>query len=146
MNTWCGIGNLTKDPVASTNKNGDDVCKFTIAVNRGKKDENGSQLADFINVRATSQKAALCREYLLKGRKVGVRGPIRTYSFKDENGNYVSGWYVALDEITFLYNGDPNKGNLGDVHADDGVVHPEEPQGLHFSTEPFPADPDELPF
>ena len=143
MNNFNGIGNLVKDPVSSTDQEGNDVCKFTIAINRGK-DENGKSVADFVPVRATRKKAALCREYLVKGRKVGVQGTLRTYSFPDDNGNRVSGFYVAMTDITFLYNGDPNKGNLGDVHADDGVVHPGDPQDMDFTTVNLPDD--ELPF
>ena len=143
MNTVSVIGNLVKDPVASVTQDGEDVCKFTIAVNRGRRDENGKDQADFVPIRATRQRAALCREYLRKGRKVGVTGKLRTYSFTDENGKFVNGFYVALDDLTFLYNGDPNKGDLGDVHSDDGVVHHSEPQDLNFTQV---TQDDDLPF
>ena len=142
MNKWSGIGNLVKDPVCSSTQDGEEVCKFTIAVNRGKRDENGKDQADFVPIHARKQKAALCREYLRKGRKVGIVGTLRTYNFTDDQGRFVNGFYVAVDDITFLYNGDPNKGELGDVHSDDGVVHANEPSSLDFTE----VAVDDLPF
>ena len=147
MNTWSGIGNLVRDPVSDVTDDGEDVCKFTIAVNRGVRDEStGKDIADFVPVRARKRQAQLCREYLRKGKKVGIVGALRSYNFKNEAGEYVSGFYVAMTDFTFLYSGDPKKSELGDVHADDGVVHNAAPQSLDFSQATTPVETDELPF
>ena len=142
MNTWSGIGNLVKNPESYVSQAGTDVCKFTIAVNR-PKDANGQQQADFIPIKAFGRRAALCREYLAKGRKVGVVGKLQTYNYQKDDGTIVFGFEVVLDDLTFLYSGDPNKPQLGDVHADDGVIHNKPPHDISDFTE---VEDEELPF
>lgn len=122
VNQWSGIGNLCRGPEASVSQSGTDICKFTIAVNRAK-DANGQSQTDFIPVRAFGRRAALCREYLRKGRKVGIIGKLQTYSYTTQDGQKRNGFEILLDDITFLPSGDPNKTQFGDVHSDDGVVH-----------------------
>ncbi len=141
MNTWSGIGNLVRDPEASVTQSGTDVCKFTVAVNR-PKDANGNTQADFIPVRALGKRAALCREYLRKGRKIGIVGKLHTYTYTTQEGQKRSGFEVLLDDITFLPSGDANKSQFGDVHADDGVVHHDVSGDGGF----VQVDDDDLPF
>lgn len=50
MNRFECIGRLTKDVELNTTNNGVSVAKFSIAVNRKFKDENGESIADFFNV------------------------------------------------------------------------------------------------
>lgn len=139
MNTWNGIGNLVRDPESSVTQFGIDVCKFTIAVNR-PKDVNGQAQADYIPIRAIGKRAALCREYLKKGRKVGIVGKLQTYSFTTHEGQKRNGFEILLEDLTFLPSGDANKPQFGDIHADDGVVHHD--VGREFTQ----VDDGELPF
>lgn len=139
MNHWSGIGNLTRDPESSFTDSGVAVCKFTIAVNR-PKDENGQQRADFIPVRAYNKRASLCREYLRKGRKVGVVGKLQTYTYTDKEGIKRSGFEILLSDLTFLPSSDTNRPNLGDVHSDDGAAQP------NFGDSFDDFDDEKLPF
>lgn len=50
MNRFECIGRLTKDVELNTTTNGVNVAKFSIAVNRRFKNENGESEADFFNV------------------------------------------------------------------------------------------------
>ncbi|MBR6982093.1 MAG: single-stranded DNA-binding protein [Ruminococcus sp.] len=143
MNRWYGVGNVVRDPESSVTQDGMDVCKFTVAVNRIKdKDDSGKKVADYIPVRAKGKKAALCREYLHRGKKVGVEGKLETYNYTTQEGYKRSGFEVVLDDITFLYSGDPDKTEHGDVHANDGVIH----HDLDLDTGMTLADDVELPF
>lgn len=141
MNIASFIGNLTRDPESTVTQNGTDVCKFTIAVNR-PKDANGESQADFIPIKAIGKRAGLCREYLRKGRKVGVSGELHTYSFTTQDGIQKKGFEILMNSITFLPSGNPNKTQFGDVHADDGVVHHDVGRNDFMQVE----DDGELPF
>ena len=125
---------------------GIDVCKFTIAVNReGREDERtGRKLVDYIPVRAKGKRAALCREYLHRGKKVGVDGRLETYTYTMQDGQKRSGFEIVLEKITFLYSGDPDKTEHGDVHANDGVIHHD--LDLNTGLELVDDDDVELPF
>lgn len=143
MNDWHGVGNLTRDPESSVTQSGKDSCKFTIAVNR-PKNANGESEADFFLIRCYNARAKTCTQYLRKGSKVAVSGPIRTYSY-DDNGVRRYGFYVEADDVNFLPASNPNKGQFGDVHSDlYGAAH-------HDLNDPNPAtytavETDELPF
>ena len=141
MNSWSGVGNLTKDPMSEVDDNGVDICKFTIAVNRAKN-EAGESIADFIPIKAKGKRASLCREYLRKGRKVGIIGKLQTYNFVNDNGERKYGFQVVAEDITFLPSGNPNNTQLGDVHQDDGVVH----NTLNDASDVTTEIGDELPF
>ena len=100
MNKLTIIGNLTKEPELRTTTNGVNVCSFTVAVNRKKK-VDGQPEADFFRVSAWRGLADLCANYLAKGKKVSVIGPVsvRTY---ESNGKAGASLEVTADEVEFL--------------------------------------------
>ena len=70
--SFVGCGRLTKDPERRTTRSGD-VCRFSIAVNRGTKSQNGeaTEHTSFFDVTVFERQAELCLKYLHKGRTVG---------------------------------------------------------------------------
>lgn len=48
------------------------------------------------------KRAQLCKEYLKKGRKVGVTGKLQTYNYTGQDGQKKYGFEILLDELTFL--------------------------------------------
>ena len=117
MNTWCGVGNLTRDPEARVTQDGIDVCRFTIAINR-RRNADGEIKADFVPIVAYRKTAAVCREYLRKGRKVSVVAELQTYSYEKADGQKVYGFQMVASDVRFLSPSDPNKSNFGDIHSD----------------------------
>jgi single-strand DNA-binding protein len=99
MNKLTIIGNLTRDPELRTTTNGKDVCSFTVAVNRkkGKGEE-----ADFFRVTAWEGLAKICSQYLTKGRKVAVVGPVSVSTFTNQNGETKASLEVTADDVEFL--------------------------------------------
>ena len=87
MNKLTIIGNLTRDPELRTTANGVNVCDFTVAVNRRRRNDNqgGQPEADFFHVTAWRERGELCAKYLAKGKKVCIIGPVsvRTYTGND---------------------------------------------------------------
>ena len=99
------IGNLTKSPECRTTPAGKDVCSFTVAVNRrGKKDNQNNQQpdADFFRVTTWDNLAKLCGQYLSKGRKVAVIGPVSLHTYTTQDGRNGASLEVTANEVEFL--------------------------------------------
>lgn len=67
MNTWNGMGRLTKDPELRTvGDNNTPVCNFTAAINR-RFSKGGENKADFINCVAWRSTAEFICKYFKQG-------------------------------------------------------------------------------
>ena len=97
MNKLFIIGNLTADPETRTTATGKFVSTFTVAVNR-----NGIDGADYFRVSAWGKLGELCKQYLAKGRKVGVTGSIRAGAYVNSEGKPIGTLEMMADEIEFL--------------------------------------------
>lgn len=90
-------GRLTKDPELKHGASGTAYCKFTLAVNRMKKDDP----ADFIFCSAFGKTAELIAEYVKKGNNLGVQGRLQQDTY-EKDGEKVSKTGVTVDKIEFL--------------------------------------------
>lgn len=98
MNQVFLIGNMATDPSMKVSQNGNPVCTFRLAVNSGWGD---NKKTSFLHIVTFGKRAETCGKYLLKGRKVAVRGSIVTDSYeKDGRRNYTTDIYA--DEVEFL--------------------------------------------
>ena len=79
MNKVMLIGRLTKDPDFHEGEN--PYCRYTLAVNRIKKDE-----ADFISCVAFGKSAEFARDNFHKGIKIAIVGHIQTGKYEGKNG------------------------------------------------------------
>ena len=86
MNRVCLVGRLTKDPEGAYTPNGTAVTKFTIAVNRFTKDEEGNYEADFFPVVCWRKTAEFASQYLVKGQLVSLEGRLQTRQWTDAQG------------------------------------------------------------
>ena len=81
MNTWIGMGRLTKDvdirQTADTT-----VARYTLAVDRYGKDKG----ADFISCVCFGKTADFAEKYLKKGMKIAVEGRIQTGNYTNKEG------------------------------------------------------------
>lgn len=137
MNRLTIIGNLTKDPVMRTTQTGQNVCSFTVAVNKPKR--NGQdQGADYFNVSAWNKQAENCATYLAKGRKVAVVGPVSVHTYQGNDGKTYAQMDVMANEVEFL----TPKGEVMTQMADAAVGG-----GAPVAQEEFiPVETDDLPF
>ena len=95
------IGRLTKDPDLRYTQSGIAVARFTLAVDRGFKNQDGEKQADFIPITVWRGAAESCAKHLAKGRLVAVAGRIQTGSYdKDGQRHYTT--EVVADEVRFL--------------------------------------------
>lgn len=104
------VGRLTKDPELRYTPNGIASCRFTVAVNRTFKGQNGEQEADFINCQAWRKNAENLANFMKKGSLIGLEGKIQTGSYEGQDGKRVYTTDVVADSIQFL---EPKNGTGG---------------------------------
>ena len=110
MNSWNGIGRLTKDvELRFIPGSGQAVANFTMAIDKGlsrdKKAEfeaQGKPITDFIRILVFGKQAENCSQYLAKGRLVGIQGSIQTGSYKNNNGDTVYTTEILANRVEFL--------------------------------------------
>lgn len=139
MNKIFLIGNLTRDPEIAVTASGNEVCKFSLAVNRAFTDANGNRECDFFDIVVWGNLGKNCGKYLEKGKKVGVVGRLQTRTYQNERGENRRVTEIVAEEVEFL-------------SPRDQVAGPKAtPQQAHKSDKmlPFelnPVDDDDLPF
>lgn len=100
MNTIILIGRLTKKPELNYTQNQTAVTRFSIAVDRPKK--NGEDAgADFPTIVAWNKTAENVCRYKDKGDQIAVMGRIQTGSYK-KDGATVYTTEVIADRIEFI--------------------------------------------
>lgn len=102
MNSFNGIGNLTRDPQVSYIPDKQNcIAKFTIAINRPIP-KGSEQKTDFINCVAFGKTGEFVDKYIHKGYKVGVSGRIQTGSYEDKDGKTVYTTDIICDRVENL--------------------------------------------
>ena len=73
------VGRLTRDPELSYTPSGTAVCRFSIAVNRssGSSGEDDGSGTSYFNIVTWNKTAEICKEYLSKGKQVGIDGRLQ---------------------------------------------------------------------
>lgn len=99
MNKVFLIGNLTRDPELTNTPAGVDVCRFSIAVNRGYGD---NQATDFYNVTAWRGLGDTVSRYARKGHKVAVSGDIQLRQYEANDGTKRLAVDVIAQNVEFL--------------------------------------------
>ena len=97
MNLVVLTGRTTQEIELKYSASGTAYCRFTLAVNRMKKEDG----ADFISCTAFGKTAELIGEYVKKGHQLGVQGRIQQDTY-EKDGQKVSKTGVTVDKIEFL--------------------------------------------
>lgn len=102
MNKVILIGRLTADPELRYSSSNRAYTRFTLAVNRDYKKENGETEADFISIVAWEQLAETVHKYVKKGHRICVEGRIQTGSYDKDDGTKGYLTDVIMNHIDFL--------------------------------------------
>ncbi len=102
MNRVILIGRLTADPELRYTTSNRAYTRFTLAVNRDYKKENGETEADFISIVAWEQLAETIHKYVKKGHRICVEGRIQTGSYDKEDGSRGYLTDVIINHLEFL--------------------------------------------
>lgn len=131
------VGRLTKDPELHYTPSGIAMARFTLAVNRTFKSENGEHQADFINCIVWRKQAENTANFLKKGSLAGVEGRIQTGSYEGQDGKRVYTTDVVADSVQFL---EPRNGQAQQNNSNNG--QPQHHQRSHSEyQQPPQADP-----
>ncbi len=108
------MGNLTRDPELRQTPNGQNVCSFSLALNRSYKgaDGNWQEATDYIDVVAWGPLGERVAQYLSKGRPCLVNGRLQSRSW-EQDGQKRSKVEVVAQDVTFLGSGNGQGGDGG---------------------------------
>ena len=103
MNKAILMGRLTRDPDVRYTQGKDSMCiaRYTLAVDRMGKKQEGQPTADFINCVAFGKAGEFIEKYVKKGTKLAVTGRIQTGSYKNKDGNTVYTTDVIIESQEF---------------------------------------------
>lgn len=104
------MGRLTADPELRQTASGISSCSFSVAVDRGYKDQNGERQTDFIGCTAWRQTAEFIGRYFSKGKMIGIEGALRTRNYDDKRYPDVK-HYVTEVLVDSAYFGGDSGGN-----------------------------------
>lgn len=144
---WIGAGRLTANPEIKNTASGVSVTKFTLAVDRGYKDESGDKQTDFIDIVVWREQAENCGKYLSKGSPVLAEGRLQICSYEDSQGIRRKAAEIHANRVVFLPSGKKNDTPAGIEPA----PWPDEPASNSGSKPPLggeeiPVDAKEIPF
>ena len=80
-------GRLVRDPELRHTQSGTPVCSFSLAVERDKKQQDGTRKADFIDCVAWSGTAEFVSKFFRKGSMCIVDGRLELRDWTDNAGN-----------------------------------------------------------
>jgi len=97
------MGNLTRDPELRQTPSGQQVCSFSLALNRSYKDQSGEwqEATDYVDVVAWGPLGERVAQYLKRGSRTLVQGRIQSRSWEQE-GQKRSKVEVLANDVTFL--------------------------------------------
>lgn len=106
------LGNLTRDPELRTTPNGQNVCSFSLAINRTWRNASGEQqeAVDFIDCNAWGKAGEIINQYTQKGRALLVSGRLQHRTW-EQDGQKRSKVEVVVEDFNFIGSGDGNFDN-----------------------------------
>lgn len=115
------MGNLTRDPELRQTPNGQNVCSFSLALNRSYKGSDGEwkEATDFVNCVAWGPLGERVAQYLTKGRPCLVNGRLQSSNW-EQDGQKRSKLEVIAQDVTFLGGPGGSGGEAGGGRSDGG--------------------------
>jgi len=146
------MGNLTRDPELRQTPSGQQVCSFSLALNRSYKDQSGEwqEATDYVDVVAWGPLGERVAQYLKRGSRTLVQGRIQSRSWEQE-GQKRSKVEVLANDVTFLDSrgeGGESNGMGGGASNNSGPAKPSKPN-KDVVIEDIGDDPinlDDIPF
>ena len=95
------MGRLAADPQMRQTQSGKSVASFRVAVDRGRKDANGQNQTDWLDVVAWDKTADFVSRYFPKGSMIAVTGRLQSRNYQDKNGNYRTAIEIVANQVSF---------------------------------------------
>ena len=145
MNKVILMGRLTRDPEVrySQGESPVAIARYSLAVDRRGKAQEGQPTADFISCVAFGRNGEFAEKYLRKGTKIVVEGHIQTGSYTNKDGVKVYTTEVVVENHEFAES-KAAAGNAdgGAQAAEGGYASPDPGDGFMN----IPDGIEELPF
>ena len=104
MNNITILGRITKELELKETESGTKYTRFSIAVNRRFKNEDGEYETDFFNVVAWRGTAEFITNYFGKGKRIGIVGRLQTGKYTDKDGNERTSTEIVVNEAYLIEN------------------------------------------
>jgi len=103
MNIVILSGRVATDIDSRVTKDGRLVSHFNIATPTGfKRNKEGKIPAEFHRINAWGKIAENCRDYLVKGRQINIRGHLINNTYTNKNGQKIRTEEVTADKVEFI--------------------------------------------
>ena len=98
------LGRLTRDPELRVTPNGNNICKFSIAVSRKFKAADGSMKDEvtFIDIDAFGKQAEVVSKYFSKGKPIFIEGRLKLDQWETQAGEKRSKLSIVLENFQFV--------------------------------------------
>ena len=143
MNKVILMGRLTRDPEVRYTDGGVSIAKFSLAVDRRFKRDNGPT-ADFFNCTSFGKQAEFVEKYLRRGTKILLSGRIENNNYTNKDGEKVYSIQIVTEELEFAESKAAAGQSAQGHHEPAGTPAPEVGDG--FMGIPDGLDDEELPF
>lgn len=101
MNSVQLVGRFTRDPEVKYSAGGTSIARFSLAVDRRFKSENGPTV-DFPNCVAFGKTAEFIEKYFRQGMRIGLQGRIQTGSYTNQDGTKIYTTDVVVESCEFV--------------------------------------------
>ena len=101
LNVVAIMGRLAADPQMRQTQSGKSVASFRVAVDRGRKDANGQNQTDWLDVVAWDKTADFVSRYFPKGSMIAVTGRLQSRNYQDKNGNNRTAIEIVANQVSF---------------------------------------------
>lgn len=102
LNVVVLMGRLVADPQLRQTTTGKNVASFRVACDRGRRDANGQNQADFFDVVAWDRSAEFVCRYFQKGSMIAIDGRLQSRNYQDKNGNNRTAIEIVASNINFV--------------------------------------------
>ena len=141
LNVVAIMGRMAADAQLRTTQSGKNVASFRIACDRGRKDANGQNQTDWLDVVAWDKTADFVSRHFSKGSMIAVTGRLQSRNYQDKNGNNRTAIEIVANQVSFC----------GEKKQDTKSFQPANENALNFAqggNDDFAPvdDADDLPF
>ena len=144
------MGNLTRDPDLRQTPSGQNVCSFSLALNRSYKDSSGEwqEATEFVDIVAWGPLGERVSQYLKKGSRCLVQGRLQSRNW-EQDGQKRSKVEVLANDVTFLDSRSDNNADSGESKPEDVKATAGKSNGKDVVVEDVSDEPinlDDIPF
>lgn len=96
------VGRLANDVEMTYSTTGMAISKFRLAVDRGRKSEEGDEQTDWLNIVCFKQTAENVSKFCDKGSLVGIEGRIQSRTWEGNDGKRNYAVEIVANNVRFL--------------------------------------------